>query len=1637
MNAGGLRSGSRTFSPDWPRSTSMPRPPQQYALPLHHGFESRDNHYSGVNNVQWPRLEDTLRRKTPNGTLNAGYDGTIEYANPQKHQLLVDESNHLPRTYNDIGPSGKRTFVQHQQQHQHPHQQQQQQQQPEYVYSGNGPSFGSSWYGPHYSSTHHLPVMDSMLNQTGMSQIHTQPLYYTQTVPSVLEPSMQYLGPTASGVQGSGPYGPYWHDGTFVPYRAAAIRDPRFYHQAHMQWSGPLPLPHSSYSAQAWQQPQHSKVWSSNSAYLASNHGPQSTPHASQFPSASNPPAASPAWPATSAPLINPVASYEPASSNAQHRDATFIWALQQYRNLLASIHYNRSQQQIGRPVPGGPQHRPAFYPRPPRPSSGTVRPAKRRTVSAGHNLQATRDVERADIDDVSHTQSSTSTPRQRSPSAWNSTDVQLRDNEYDRPGLGGQRPSSDHSYTWPRAPQAQEERYGTLRRTSGANVLPYIAQLPGDDPARSRAFAALDIMTKICQDGDWEWTDGMLLGGCLAYGLGSYQQAHRWYSKVLEQDAKHLEAMSNLAATLLALGIRNEAEQYWTRVVKAAPNLFEAVEHLVGLLCHAQRSTHAIKVIEYVEASLRQAEEAETPLLLPRRGESTSSTASRSPCVSDFSEQMAFDFETDDDAFNWRDNPASAEPGFGSSGFAVAGSENGRILALIHAKGNMLYGLGENAKAARAFEDAVLIAAGRSYRSIHGLVNHILAVVSRNTTRYETKSARVEPILLAPEQALATARLCFPDFGELPGLQHVLGGPQSLARKTVISTTSNALLSLAKIFQDGMSSGNRSAGIGASSYGVRDILGLYYLSLSLQPSPSTANNVGILLASVQQAVQPPSGPLKSDIPGVLPGSGIALALQYYNYGLQLDQHHAHLYTNLGSLLKDINQLDAAINMYERAVKCDGKFDIALANLANAVKDKGRIGDAIVYYKRAVEVSPDFAEAVCGLVNALNSVCAWQARGGIAESGGRRDRWHVDEKGMLLDAKLPGASSSGWIKRVIDIVEKQLADGESWGCGMLTPPIVEAMLLQTVTLDGPPEDVEQRSLSTRKILQEWSGQRWEGARVTRLVERATRRIGWHWYQDAYVKQKQRSAASYTRPQLPASLTVPAAPTVLPFHTFTCPMSAKQIRLISQRNGLRISVSALRAPWLPKQVYPPPKPPAPCLNVGYVSSDFNNHPLAHLMQSVFGLHDIGRVKAYCYATTASDKSEHRAKIEREAPAFYDASTWSVERLVNQVVKDGIHILVNLNGYTRGARNEVFAARPAPIQMSFMGFAGTLGAEWCDYLLADETAIPPDTLRPWRRNVDLEDVMTDGQTGDENEEWVYGENIIYCRDTFFCCDHKQSAPDAQSKVLSWEEEQKERWRMRKELFPQASDNTVIFGNFNQLYKVGDVSSLATASMLTSQQIDPTTFRTWLRILAHVPNSILWLLRFPDLGESHLLSTAKLWGGPEVAQRVIFTDVAPKRLHISRARICDVVLDTAECNAHTTAADVLWSGTPLLTLPRYQYKMCSRMAASILKGALPKTEEGARAAADLIATDEDDYEAKAVKLGQSLSYGRGCEGKGTGRLMELRKLLYHARWSSALFDTKRWVRDLEDAYGVAWTRYVKGEGGDIWLDKVARVT
>ncbi|GLI78531.1 hypothetical protein PoHVEF18_006849 [Penicillium ochrochloron] len=1501
-------------------------------------LDARDATASGPNSHA--TAEHALRRKTPNGTLAAGYDGTpgdttiqpatkhILVSPMDSNQFLSPQAGLLGDVWQQPAPdlSGPKPMN-------FP---------PVFKNDGTNPmasgefvqdANGTSWVRP----VNYPPGIDSVLNQSLPLQGPQRFVMHNGAyVPTVLPATLQQcVGPTASA--GTGPYGPYWPDGVYIPYRPAAIRDSRFGSPHPTGFFDPNQPAFIQSQIPLGSRPDTSFAWGQSAPGLP-----------------------------TQDPLMKPI--FPPRHSDQLPYHARISRSIS---GLPSNPPTNNSMNWTGRPSAG-----PGFQG--PGPAvTGNIE-FKEKILSWAHGVYV-------DLLATIH---------------------QARRNSISNSGADG------HSQRGSDSQIRDVGRFSVSATGSRFSGSPFNEGSPVNNAA-----SALEMLSHLCMESNWEWIDGMLLGGCLAYGLGDYHKAMRWYSRIIARDSTHVEAISNLAATLLALDRREEALQNWLRAVKLRPSFFEAVEHLIGLLCTSHRGREAVNIIDFVQTSLRHPKDGDCFKADEHASEPESDVESN---VSDVAMYDKASFDYDDDmgqvhGFNLGSPDTSTPAGFATSGYAIPGSDNGRMLALIHAKGNMLYALGDNAGAASAFEDAVLIAAGRRRHGIQSLIKQIFAAFSSQISNgyHQPETDSNESVLLYPDRALQTSKLVFQGGGTPPGLKYVAEG---ISRNAAVSTTSNSLLSLAKIYQDGMST--VSSGAPKSTPGVRDILALYYLSLSLQPSPSTANNVGILLAGIQNnppargLVRPNGESQHPHIPGVVPGSGISLALAYYNYGLHLDSRHAHLYTNLGSLLKDIGQLQAAIKMYEQAVQCDGNFDIALANLANAVKDAGRVNDAISYYKRAVKVNPDFAEAVCGLANALNSVCNWVGRGGIVNSRGFRDRWHVDEKGMLRDAQ-SSESGVGWIKRVVDIVDRQLREGEYWGRGLLTPSTAEQLVAQVAIALDSGRVASDRRLSLAKVLQSWAGKKWEGSRIVRLVERAIRSITWQWYQDRYIYGKDYPASKYRRPQLPTALTAPNAPTVLPFHTFTCPLSAKQIRQISQRNGLRISCSTLRLPWLPATVYRPPPPPKPYLRVGYVSSDFNNHPLAHLMQSVFGLHNPNKVKAYCYATTASDKSIHRQQIEKEAPVFHDASGWPVDRLVQQIVDDGIHILINLNGYTRGARNEVFAARPAPIHMSFMGFAGTLGAEWCDYILADQLSIPPETLSPGRRTTRIEDRMLEDDNCEDMEDWVYGEKIVFTRDTFFCCDHRQSAPDAGERPLSWDEEQMRRWRMRKELFPSLRDDTIILGNFNQLYK-----------------IEPTTFRTWLRILARIPNSVLWLLRFPETGEQNLRETAKAWAGEETASRIIFTDVAPKNTHIARAKVLDLFLDTPECNAHTTATDVLWSGTPLLTLPRYKYKMCSRMASSILSSALPGGEEGQQAREELIATSDDDYENKAIRLCMDLQYMPGGEGRARGRLADIRQMLFMQRYKNKLFDTARWVRDLEDAYEAVWAQWVNGEEGDIWL-------
>nr|KAJ3421714.1 hypothetical protein HK105_002573 [Polyrhizophydium stewartii] len=968
-----------------------------------------------------------------------------------------------------------------------------------------------------------------------------------------------------------------------------------------------------------------------------------------------------------------------------------------------------------------------------------------------------------------------------------------------------------------------------------------------------------------------------LLLLGCTCYSLNLHSLSIYYNKLILNLQPQFAEAYSNLGTTHRALAQNAAksspaplasvnpgsdvspvptdpatnlqlAEHYYRVAISIRPKYWDASINLAGLLSTQGRWREAIDVYQAIESLIEcefLAEERFDTLTIAGVAANPAHAAVSPPDIDAVFAQLVFEREKHRRTrISFLEATGGVVPGQ-ASGFTVE-----RRRDLYFAKGNLFFALGD------------LAAAKQEY--LKGLVSVGIDVAS---VFEGSKLPTIPPPTVTPEQvqALVKQRQLQPNASHHP-------------------TTSSILQTLAKIYQDA----------NFSNMAIK----FYYLSLGMFPTANTCNNLGILLAP--QRIQE--------------------SIRWYEVGLLLDPNHVHLYTNLGSALKDRGQLDEGISCYQRAIALHPDFYIALANLANVLKDLGRVDEAIRLYRRALDVKPDFVEAFCNYVNSLLFVCAWESR---------------DEN----------------LRAIRDIVAKQLADGAK-----TTPRGVPTVLpFHTFTYSSLPV---------------WM--------VREISRRNAERVFWNATTSTWFPGF---------PERPRSLATRAL--MAPGHLISNPVASASSSSVSAMSSGSSSAGVQQAAVSPQELahaldrslfypYPYPlPPPAERISIGYISSDFTNHPLAHLMQSVFGMHDKSRFRVVCYSLSPSDNSPYRATIEAGADLFLDVSQWSTQQIVERIAQvDHIHVLCNLNGYTKGGRNEIFAARPAPIQIALMGFAGTMGAgrvndpehpdpadadpadaagivedegyagdddsdvvsgkpagsmaaaaassadedlaffdnlktRWIDYMVVDEIACPQkfvcgeplpadETVPAGKQLIERGPVAKD-----DDRNRIYTEAMIYMPHSFFVNDHRQgfreqedgeidriireldagaygwpgaaaSGIDQQhvptvsrecepnatpAEMQHWRKEQMRRLKMRHELFPWLAENTVVFANFNQLYKV-----------------DPDIFATWMRILQRVPNSILWLLRFPPAGEAHLRRRAVELVGEDTARRLIFTGELP---------------------------------------------------------------------------------------------------------------------------------------------------------------
>jgi predicted O-linked N-acetylglucosamine transferase (SPINDLY family) len=289
-------------------------------------------------------------------------------------------------------------------------------------------------------------------------------------------------------------------------------------------------------------------------------------------------------------------------------------------------------------------------------------------------------------------------------------------------------------------------------------------------------------------------------------------------------------------------------------------------------------------------------------------------------------------------------------------------------------------------------------------------------------------------------------------------------------------------------------------------------------------------------------------------------------------------------------------------------------------------------------------------------------------------------------------------------------------------------------------------------------------------------------------------------------------------------------------------------------------------------VAYVSADYHQHPVARHLAGLIESHDATRFETIGIALTHDDKTDIRARMSAAFDTFVEVDKKGDDEVAAMMRDMGVNIAVDLMSFTTNGRPGIFARRAAPIQVNYLGYPGTTGASYIDYMIADKTVIP------------------------EDEQRHYSEKIVYLPDTYIPNDRNREIGKAPS---------------RAEL--GLPENAFVFCSINNSYK-----------------FTPEVFDIWMRLMSEVENSVLWLPQSNSAAVRNLDAEAEARG--IAANRLVYaTYVARSEDHLARLGQADLFLDTLPYNAHSTACEALWAGLPVLTCLGSSF--AGRVAASIL--------------------------------------------------------------------------------------------------------
>ncbi len=558
-------------------------------------------------------------------------------------------------------------------------------------------------------------------------------------------------------------------------------------------------------------------------------------------------------------------------------------------------------------------------------------------------------------------------------------------------------------------------------------------------------------------------------------------------------------------------------------------------------------------------------------------------------------------------------------------------------------------------------------------------------------------------------------------------------------------------------------------------------------------------------------------------------------ALASYDRALAINPGYVDALNNRGNALKNLKRHAEALASYDRALAIRPDDAEALSNRGNVLNSLKRHDEALASYDRALAIKPDFVEALNNRCNALSGLNRHEE----ALASGERAL-------ALRPDYVEALNNRGNALNCFKLHEEALA---SYGRALaINPGYVEALNNRGDTLAQLRRHEEAAEDFDRLLGLETD---YKYARGRRLHSRM-HCCDWNSF-DADAARAATDVQAGRHSTMPFGLLAVSRSPADQLHCARlwvrdrCPPSASSVW-----QGERYRHDRIR--------------------IAYLSADFHDHATAWLMAGLFELHDRERFETIALSFGPDSAGEMRTRLEAAFDRFIDIRPKSDREVAAMMRALEVDIAVDLNGFTADARTGIFALRPAPIQVNYLGYPGTMGADYIDYILADRWVIS------------------------EADQQHYAEKIVYLPDTYQVNDRKRRIG--------------ERTPARAALgLPETG---FVFCSFNNNYK-----------------ITPFMFDIWMRLLHQVEGSVLWLLEGNAAVVRNLRREAeKRRVAPD---RLVFAPRMKLEDHLARHRRADLFLDTLPYNAHTTASDALWAGLPLVTCLGSTF--AGRVAASLL--------------------------------------------------------------------------------------------------------